>query len=173
MKHVVKGSIFILLVLAVVFAAGCTDVLNTGSQSFVHDERLEKYLNILHDMQATEMHKDNLTAWRVTWLNSTTAKVTWAFTYPQEDNASKNVTYQETFTMTRFFSTKAASAYVLQINGGYKVVSVTYGAGGAYERLKGQPPTTFISYQDRAGEGKFIWQMDELVQQGELTRTFE
>ena len=157
---------------SLVLTAGCAQVVNTNTQSVVHDERLEKYLDILHD-QATEAHAQNLTAWRVTWLNSTAAKVTWAYTYPEENNTSKNATYQETFTMTRFFSTKAASSYVLQINSGYKVVSVTYGAGGAYERLKGNPPTTFINYQDRAAQGKFIWQMDEFVQQGELTRTFE
>lgn len=172
MKQIVVSGIIVLLALFLVLVAGCTQVLNTNTQGFVHDDRLESYLNTLHDV-ATEAHAQNLTAWRVTWLNSTTAKVTWAFTYPEEGNATKNATYQETFTMTRFFSTKAASAYVLQINSGYKVVSVTYGAGGAYERLKGSPPTTFISYEDRAGQGKFIWQMDEFVQQGDLTRTFE
>jgi hypothetical protein len=172
MKQAVTSGIIILFTLFVVLAAGCTQVLNPNTQGFVHDDRLEGYLNALHDV-VTEAHPQNLTAWRVTWLNSTTAKVTWAFTYPEEGNATKNVTYQETFTMTRFFSAKAASSYVLQINGGYKVISVTYGSGGAYERLKGNPPTTFISYADRAGQGKFIWQMDEFVQQGELTRTFE
>jgi hypothetical protein len=39
--------------------------------------------------------------------------------------------------------------------------------------LKVSVPTTFISDEDRAGQGKFIWQMDEFVQQGDLTRTFE
>jgi hypothetical protein len=172
MKQTAASSVIILFTLIVVLTAGCTQVLNTNTQSVVHDERLEKYLDTLHD-QATQAHAQNLTAWRVTWLNSTAAKVTWAYTYPQEDNASKNATYQETFNMTRFFSTKAATSYVLQVNSGYKVASVNYGAGGAYELLKGNPPTTFIAYQDRAAQGKFIWQMDEFVQQGELTRTFE
>jgi hypothetical protein len=172
MKKTVTSTIIVLLALAAVLVVGCTQTSNTDSQGFVHDSRLEGYLDVLHQT-IQEGHPQNLTAWRITWLNSTAAKVTWSYTYPQEDNASKNATYQETFTITRFFSTKAASAYVLQINGGYKVVTVTYGAGGAYERFKGSPPTVFIDYQDRAAQGKFIWQLDEFVQQGELSRTFE
>lgn len=170
MKQTATSSIIVLLALAAVLVAGCTQTSNTDAQGFVHDSRLEGYLDILHQT-IMEGHPQNLTTWRVTWLNSTAAKVTWAYTYPQE-NVSKNATYQETFTVTRFFSTKAASAYVLQINSAHKVVSVTYGAGGAYERFNGNPPTTFIQYQDRAGEGKFIWQMDEFVQVGSLTRTY-
>jgi hypothetical protein len=172
MKQIVTTGMIVILALASVLAVGCTQTSNTDSQGIVHDSRLEQYLNVLHQT-IQEGHPQNLTAWRITWLNSTAAKVTWSYTFPQEDNASLNATYQETFTITRFFSVKAASAYVLQINSGYKVVSVTYGAGGAYERFKGNPPATFISYQDRAAQGKFIWQLDEFVQQGELTRTFE
>jgi len=172
MKRTVAGGVIILLTFTAVLAAGCTQASNTDVQGFVHDSRLEGYLDILHQT-LQDQHPQNLTAWRITWLNSTAAKVTWAYTYPQQDNASKNATYQETFTITRFFSTKAASAYVLQINSGYKVVSVSYGAGGAYERFKGDPPGIYVAYQDRAAQGKFIWQMDEFVQQGELTRTFE
>jgi hypothetical protein len=139
-----------------------------------HDAALEKYLDTLHSA-ALDQHPQNLTAWSVTWLNSTAAKVNWAFTYVGPGNETNNQTrlilYQESFVMTNFFGTKTASAYVGSINSTYKLMNTTYGSSGAFERAFGHPPSTFAEYKDQAGQGKFIWQFDQFVQVGSLIRT--
>ena len=140
-----------------------------------HDVSLENYVNALHSV-VTAQHPQNLTAWSVTWLNSTAAKVDWAFTYVAPGNATTNqskiILYSESFVMTDFFGTKEASAYVGSINGTYTNTNVTYPSGGAYQQAFGHTPSAFVEYKDTAGQGNFIWQLDQFVQVGNLTRTY-
>ena len=56
-----------------------------------HDVSLENYLDKLHST-AVAQHPQNLTAWSVTWLNSTAARVNWAFTYVGRVNETTNQT---------------------------------------------------------------------------------
>jgi hypothetical protein len=143
-----------------------------------HDASLEKYVGALHSV-AVEQHPTNLTVWSVTWYNSTAVKVTWAFTYfgpgNETSNQSRLITYQESFVMTNFFGAKSASAYVGSVNSNntYKLTTTTYGSPGAYERAFGHPPSTFAQYKKEEGPmGNFIWQFDQFVQVGSLTRTY-
>ena len=142
-----------------------------------HDASLEKYVNALHSV-AVEQHPTNLTVWSVSWYNSTAVKVTWAFTYFGQANATSNqsklITYQESFVMTNFFGAKSASAYVGNINNGtYKLTNASYGGSGAYELAFGRSPSTFAEYRkDEGPVGYFIWQFDQFVQVGSLTRTY-
>jgi hypothetical protein len=140
-----------------------------------HDVALENYVNALHST-AIDQHPQNLTAWSVTWLNSTAARVNWAFTYVGPGNATNNqsriILYSESFVMTDFFGTKTASIYVGSINSTYTLTNATYGSGGAYQQAFGPPPSTFAEYKDPAGQGNFIWQFDQFVQVGSLTRTY-
>jgi hypothetical protein len=130
-----------------------------------HDASLEKYVDALHSL-AIEQHPNNLTVWRVTWLNSTAVRVTWAFTYFREGNASSNqtglatsnatsnpklVTYDESFVMTDFFGTKAATSYVASINSTYTLMNTTYGRGGAFERAFGLLASTFADFKQVNG----------------------
>jgi hypothetical protein len=145
-----------------------------------NDASLEKYVNALHSV-AVEQHPNNLTAWRVTWLNSTAVKVSWAFTYFAQTNAtnatenqSKLIRYDESFIMTDFFGTKTATSYVQSINSTYTLMNTTYeGPGGAYVRAFGHTPSTFADFKQVNGtRGLFIWQFDQFVQVGSLTRTY-
>ena len=139
------------------------------------DASLENYVNALHST-AIEQHPQNLAGWSVTWLNSTAVRVSWGYTYlgpgNETNNQSRIILYQENFVMTDFFGTNTASAYVKSINSTYKLMNTTYGTGGAYDRAFGHPPSTFADYQDQAGQGHFIWQFDQFVQVGSLTRTY-
>ena len=140
-----------------------------------HDVALENYVNALHST-AIDQHPQNLTAWSVTWLNSTAARVNWAFTYVGPGNATNNqsriIQYSESFVMTDFFGTKTASTYVGSINSTYTLTNATYGSGSAYQQAFGPPPSTFAEYKDPAGQGNFIWQFDQFAQVGSLTRTY-
>jgi hypothetical protein len=144
-----------------------------------HDPSLDSYVSALHSV-ALEQHPQNLTAWSVTWLNSTAVRVSWAYTYlgpgnetsNQTSNQTKIILYSESFVMTDFYGATTASAYVGSVNSTYKLMTTTYGAGGAYQQAFGRPPSTFAAYQDKAGQGNFIWQLDQFVQVGSLTRTY-
>ena len=140
-----------------------------------HDPALDSYVSALHST-AIAQHPQNLTAWSVTWLNSTAVRVNWVFSYPgpgnETSNQSRTIFYQESFVMTDFYGTNLASAYVGSINSTYKPMNITYEAGGAYQQAIGHPPSTFVAYQDKAGQGNFIWQFDKFVQVGNLTRTY-
>jgi hypothetical protein len=166
------------LVIAALFALTWTYTPDVYSAvGLRHDASLEKYVTALHSL-VIQQHQTNLTTWSVTWLNSTSVKVSWAFTYlgpgNETSNRSQLVTYQEGFVMTNFFGTKAASAYIGRINNGtYRLTNASYGSGGAYDRAFGHPPTTFAEYrQDQGPVGNFIWQFDQFVQVGSLARTY-
>ncbi|MGD0170768.1 MAG: hypothetical protein ABSB81_01385 [Halobacteriota archaeon] len=139
-----------------------------------HDPVLDGYVSSLHSV-ATEQHPTNLTVWSVTWLNDTAVRVNWAFTYlapgNQTSNLSRTALYKESFVMTDFYGTNFASGYVGSINSNYTLTNITYD-GGAYQRAFAHAPSTFAVYQDNLGQGNFIWQFDQFVQVGSLTRSF-
>ncbi len=140
-----------------------------------HDPSLESYVNELHSTVTNE-HPQNLTSWSVTWLNSTAVNVSWGYTYlgpgNETNNQSRIVLYQESFVTTDFYGANTASSYVGSINSTYTLLNTTYGSGGAFEQAFGHPPSTFAAYYDKAGQGNFIWQLDQFVQVGSLTRTY-
>jgi hypothetical protein len=163
-----------------------------SSAGLRRDPRLTTYVDTLNAL-VIEQHPQNLTSWRVTWLNNTAVKVTWGYTYFGAVNASAGKTvnatestsnattgnqtqpirYDESFVMTNFFSTRAASTYVNHINSNFTLLNTTYYRGGAYERAFGSPPATFADYkQVRGAQGNFIWQFDQFVQVGSCMRTY-
>jgi hypothetical protein len=164
--------IIILAIFAVTWTAAPGFYTGLGLR---HDASLENYVNALHST-AIAQHPQNLTAWSVMWLNSTAARVDWAYTYVGAGNATSNqskiILYSESFVMTDFFGTNTASAYVGSINSTYTLTNATYPSGGAYQQAFGHPPSTFAEYQDKAGQSHFIWQFDQFVQVGSLTRTY-
>jgi hypothetical protein len=173
---IIAVAAVVILLIAVIFAVTWTAAPELyATLGLRHDTSLENYVNALHSV-ATEQHPTNLTAWSVTWLNSTAVRVSWAFTYTGPANETTNtprlILYEESFVMTDFFGPKTASGYVSSINSPYKLVTSTYGTGGAYQRAFGHPASTFAEYQDKAGQGHFIWQFDQFVQVGSLTRTY-
>jgi hypothetical protein len=172
--------IAILLILALIAATWVYAPDIYTSVGLRHDASLEKYVDALHAL-ATEQHPNNLTKWSVTWQNSTAVKVSWAFTYfapVNETNATGNltrlITYDENFVMTDFFGTKTATTYVASINSSYSLMNTTYeGPGGAFVQAFGHTPSTFADFKQVNGtRGLFIWQFDQFVQVGSLTRTY-
>jgi hypothetical protein len=175
-KGIIAAVAIAIILIGAIFAVTWTATPNfyTGL-GLRPDASLENYVNALHAV-ALEQHPQNLTAWSVAWLNSTAVRVSWAYTYLGQGNETSNQTrivlYSESFIMTDFFGTNLASAYVKSINSTYKLMITTYGTGGAYDRAFGHAPSTFADYQDTAGHGNFIWQFDQFVQVGSLTRTY-
>ncbi len=171
-KHFIVGGVVVAVAVVALFATGlfANPLYDTiAPMAGFHDPTLERYVTLLHDV-AQEQHPQNLTAWNVSWMSPTAVRVEWAFTYPQSGNATANSTYQENFIMTHYGNVQDASAAVTKMNSSYKLMSSKYGMGGAFERLRGHPPVIFRAYQDKAAEGRFVWQFDEFVQVGQLSR---
>ncbi len=171
-KYFIVGGVVIAAAVVALFATGI--IANplydaVAPIAGLHDPTLERYVATLHDV-AQEQHPQNITAWNVSWMSPTAVRVEWAYTYPQPGNASANSTYQENFVMTHYGNVRDATAAVTKMNSSYKLVNSTYGMGGAFERMRGHPPVIFRAYQDKAAEGRFVWQFDEFVQVGQLSR---
>jgi hypothetical protein len=165
--------IAVIVILAIVAATWTYDPQVYVGLGIRHDPSLDSYMNALHSTVIGQ-HPSNLTAWSVTWLNDTAVRVNWAFTYlapvNETSNQSGTVLYKESFVMTDFYGTNLASAYVGSINSTYKLTNITY-TSGTYQQAFGYPPSTFAAYRDTAGQGNFIWQFDQFVQVGSLTRS--
>ena len=176
-----RKGIFAVIAVVILLIAGFIALTWTYTPGFYttlglrHDTSLETYVGALHTV-AIEQHPTNLTSWSVTWLNTTAVKVIWAYTYGGNGTGGNGsvISYQESFVMTNCFGTKAASDYVGSLNNGtYRLMSTSYGGSGAYDLAFGHPPGTFAEYrQDQGPVGNFIWQFDEFVQVGSLTRTY-
>ncbi len=171
-KYFIVGGGVIAVAVVILFVTGI--IANplydaVAPMAGVHDPTLERYVTTLHQT-AQGQHPENLTAWNVSWMSPTAVRVEWAFTHPQPGNASVNSTYTENFIMTHYGNVQDANAAVTKMNSSYKLVSSKYGMNGAFERLRGHPPVIFRAYQDKAGEGRFVWQFDEFVQVGQLSR---
>jgi hypothetical protein len=173
-----KGAIAAIVIAVIVILAIFAATWSYDPQLYVglgirQDPSLVSYVNSLHSV-ATAEHPTNLTDWSVTWINDTAVRVDWAYTYPAQGNETSNLTmtalYKESFVMTDFYGTNLASAYVNSINSNYTLTNYTYTAG-AYLTAFGHAPSTFVAYQDTAGQGNFIWQMDQFVQVGSLSRS--
>ncbi len=171
-KYFIAGGVTIAVVVVILLVTGiiANPLYDTvAPMAGVHDPTLERYVTTLHQA-AQGQHPQNLTAWNVSWMSPTAVRVEWAYTYPQPGNASANSTYQENFVMTHYPRTQDATTAVTKMNSSYKLISSKYGTGGAYEQFRGRPPVIFRAYQDKAGEGRFVWQFDEFVQVGQLSR---
>ena len=165
--------IAVIVILAIVAATWTYDPQVYVALGIRHDTTLDSYINALHSTMIS-LHPSNLTAWSVTWLNNTAARVNLAFTYHgaanETSNQSSTILYKESFVMTDFYGTNLASAFVGSISSTYTLTNTTY-TSGAYQLAFGHPPSTFLEYRDTAGQGNFIWQLDQFVQVGSLSRS--
>ncbi len=171
-KHFIVAGVVIAVAAVVLFTTGiiANPLYDTIAPiAGLHDPTLERYVSTLHGV-AQQQHPQNLTAWNVSWMSPTAVRVEWAYSYPQPGNASANSTYQENFIMTHYGNVRDATAAVTKMNSSYKLMNSTYGIGGAYEQMRGRPPVIFRAYQDKAAQGRFVWQFDEFVQVGQLSR---
>jgi len=105
-------------------------------------------LSILYDMRTTETpwKNDDVEGHAIT---STATKVTQVPRTPKITLAITSSTRRPSQWLASS-PRKSRPHTFCKSTKGKKVGSVTYGAGGAFELLKGNPPRTFVNYQDCA-----------------------
>jgi PBP1b-binding outer membrane lipoprotein LpoB len=165
-------GLVIIIVIGALAVAGCTTPATSPSPSpsATHDPLLEQYVDAFNQTM-TERHPNNLTAWRVTWNNSTAVQIQDSFTYHPSYSNTTTTQYVETNTLIKFGSVDEATKYVDSHSQGYQLVSTKYNQTtnqtGAYQRLTGYAPTVYSSYTK---DGNSIEHIDQFVWVGEYSR---
>jgi hypothetical protein len=149
----------IFLVVASLLVAGCTtSTTNTTDQTpsasatpststATHDAFLEKY--IAADKNYTSDTFGNVTLWKVTWINGTSAYVEW-MVVNKTGNVTATTTIDDTYTI--FLTTQDATQYLNAMNKtGYTLTSSSNYSQGTYKTVTGSAPAVFNVYS-RYGE---------------------
>jgi hypothetical protein len=168
----------IFLVVASLLVAGCTtSTTNTTDQTpsasatpststATHDAFLEKY--IAEDKNTTSDYFGNLSSWKVTWINGTSARVEWVVVN-KTGNQTATTTMNDTYIL--FQTTQDATQYFNAMNKtGYNITSSTNYSQGTYKTVTGSAPAVFTAYS-RFGEvqnysmpASSIRQQDKLIE---------
>jgi hypothetical protein len=161
-----EAAVIALLIVASLSMAGC--VKSTTTPVTPPDQQLAQYIEAYNATLNAE-HPNNLTAWRVTSINATSAQIQDAWTYPSSTNSAVNLTYSENVTLIRFGSPDAATTYVNNNNAGYRLVATSYPSKlspEANQRAKGNATTVYAIYDTGSSlgtPGNMIVQTDQYV----------
>jgi hypothetical protein len=161
-----EAVVIALLVVASLSMAGCTK--STTIPVTAPDPQLAQYIEAYNATLRGE-HPNNLTAWRVTSINASSAQIQDAWTYPSSTNSAVNLTYSENVTLIRFGSPDAATAYVGNNSAGYRLVATSYPSKlspEANQRAKGNAATVYTIFDTGASlgaPGNVIVQTDQYV----------
>ncbi len=137
------------LVVASLLVAGCTTstTSNTNQTSratpstAIHNATLEKYFAALKNVTNADKSK-SVTAWEVTWINSTTARLEYAW-----HTNSNYTSYSANQTYIVFPTTQAATNYLNAMNKTvYNLTSTQYSSKGVYQNATGRAPATYKDY---------------------------
>jgi len=161
-----EAAVIALLIVASISMAGC--IKSTTTPVAPPDPQLAQYIEAYNATLKAE-HPNNLTAWRVTSINASSAQIQDAWTYPSSTNSAVNLTYSENVTLIRFGSPDAATTYVNNNNAGYRLVATSYPSKlspEANQRAKGNATTVYTIYDTGASlraPGSVIVQTDQYV----------
>jgi hypothetical protein len=161
------AAVIALLVIASLSVAGCTKTTTTAPAT-PPDSQLAQYIERYNATLNSE-HPNNVTAWRVSPINATSAKIQDAWTYPSSTNSAVSVTYSENVTLIRFNSPAAATTFVNNQSAGYRLVATSYPnklSPEANQRAKGNGTTVYAIYDTGSSLGtvaKLIVQTDQYV----------
>ncbi len=166
MLHKSTGVVLLVAVMSLA-VAGCTSSFDhpspSASSASLHDAALENYLNAL---KQSEQQNYTITAWNVSWKNSTTAELDFT---AQKQTAASNTSINTKVELIHFASPDAATDYIHGLNKtGYSLASSVYENGGAYERARGHAPSIFKEYQKNSGESFFTISVDKIAQYDDI-----
>jgi hypothetical protein len=170
----------LLLVVASLLVAGCTTSTTSNTNqspsattsTATHDAFLENYITA--DKNYTSNY-GNLTSWKITWINSTSARVEWIAV-----NKTENQTMSSTITDTYilFPTTQDATKYLNAMNKtGYNLTTSNYSYNPPYKTVTGSDPAVFKLYtqtaqlQNTSMSFYYIRQQDRLIDEGILKGT--
>ena len=152
----ITAIIVLSLVIASLLVAGCfstpSDTHQTPSASATlstatHDAFLEKHVAAFKNTTTSD-NNVNFTAWEVTWINSTSARI---------QDTSTNKTTNATWSYVRTFivlpTTQDATNYLNAMKtANYSLSSTVYrSSGGAYRSVIGNAPTVYKYYEWNEG----------------------
>jgi uncharacterized secreted protein with C-terminal beta-propeller domain len=163
--------IIALLMIASLSIAGCTKTTTTAPAT-QPDQQLTQYIEKYNTTLKNE-HPNNLTAWLVTPINSTSTQIQDAWTDAASNTSAANITYSENVTVMRFSSPNEATTYVNGHNAGYRLVATSYPSKfspEANQRAKGNATTAYAIYTTGNGVGapsKQIVLIDQFVWVGD------
>jgi hypothetical protein len=166
------AAIVALLIIASLSVAGCTKTTTTTAPGTPPNEQLAQYIEKYNTTLKSE-HPNNLTAWLVTPINGSSAKIQDAWTDAASNASGANITYSENVTVMRFGSPSEATTYVNNQNAGYRLVATSYPSKlspEASQRAKGNATTTYAIYTTGNGIGapsKQIVLIDQFVWVGD------
>lgn len=165
------APIVALLVIVSLSAAGCTKTATVAPPA-PPNAQLAQYIEQYNASLRSE-HPNNLTAWLVTPINGTSAKIQDAWT-DASSTKQANFTYTENVTVMMFGSPQEAATYVGGHNAGYRLVATAYPSQSspeAVQRAKGNVTTAYAVYVTGSGVGapsQQIVQIDEFVWIGDF-----
>jgi hypothetical protein len=166
------AAVVMLLMAASLCVAGCTKMTTTTAPTTPPNPELAQYIEKYNTTLKSE-HPNNLTAWLVTPINGTSARVQDAWTDASSNASAANTTYSENVTVMRFGSPEEAATYVDGHNAGYRLVATSYPSKfspEATQRAKGNATTAYAIYTTGSGVGapsKQILLIDQFVWVGD------
>jgi hypothetical protein len=141
----------LLLMGASLLISGCTTSTTDQTPSAstaTHDIFLEKYIAADNNYTYTEAPFGNVTSWRVTWINGTSARVVWT-AVSQSGNETGTVTYDITHTLLS--TTQDATKYLNATNKTSYTLSSSNYSEGPYKTVTGHAPEVFKVYSRTEG----------------------
>jgi hypothetical protein len=162
----------LLLVGASLLVAGCTSSPNNQTPSATsHTEFRDTFLVTYLAAYKSASYLDtntNYTAWEVTWINTTSARI-----QQTSINKTTNATWNLVDTVIVFPTTQDATNYLNAMNKtAYSLSSTVYrSSGGAYRSATGNAPTVYKLYEWNEGNpfniSEFrdhnIYQLDNII----------
>jgi hypothetical protein len=165
------APIVALFMIVLLSAAGCTKTATVAPPTSPNAQ-LAQYIERYNASLRSE-HPNNLTAWLVTPINGTSAKIQDAWT-DASSTKQANFTYSENVTVMRFGSPQEATTYVGGHSAGYRLVATAYPSEFSPEvvqRAKGNATSAYAIYITGSGVGapsQQIVQIDEFVWMGDF-----
>lgn len=165
------APIVALLMIVSLSATGCVKTATVAPPT-PPNAQLAQYIEQYNASLRSE-HPNNLTAWLVTPINGTSAKIQDAWT-DASNTRQANFTYSENVTVMRFGSAQEATTYVEGRNAGYRLVATAYPSEvspEAVQRMKGNATMAYAIYVTGSGVGapsNQIVQIDEFVWIGDF-----
>jgi len=143
----ITAIVVLLLVVASLLVSGCTSgtTSNTNqtpsASTATHDAFLEKYLAAYKNTSYSDKDR-SVRAWELTWINSTSARLEWAFL-----NKTVNTTGNYVQTLMVFPTTRDATNYLNAMNKtAYSLASTQYPSEGTFRNATGHAPTVYKEY---------------------------
>jgi hypothetical protein len=167
---VVGTAVAVILLLATVIVPALTSITGPHVGTDNSPSFLATYLATFKNLQYADKNK-SISAWDLTWINSTSARLQRTVTYTNGSNANRTISWDDSYIV--FPTSQAATDYLNAMNKtAYSLASTEYSGGGAYEQTAGHAPQIYKTYEWHQGtpsnfteyRAHFITQFDNMVE---------